>query len=254
MLLSAKNPIRVISMVPSLTETLIAAGVPVVGRTRYCLHPANIVKDIPIVGGTKQARWERIRKLNPDFIVIDKEENPQEFLANSPIQAAVVHFTSVAGAGAEFFRLAEQLDSPELQKIGLRYNKLMPKTPTDRIDEQTVPGFIKWLRQPQAPAKKAVYLIWQDPWMTISRQTFIGSALDFLGTGAWFQEFAEKYPKIELTQFDPAETLLLCATEPFPFRRKNAEILSSPFSSALVDGESLSWFGIRNLEYLERFG
>ena len=69
---------RVVSLVPSLTETLLECGVEVVGRTRFCIHPADKVADIPAVGGTKEVNWQRCLALEPDLVVMDKEENTLE--------------------------------------------------------------------------------------------------------------------------------------------------------------------------------
>ena len=70
---------RIISLVPSWTETLIESGIYPVGRTRFCIHPVGMVDKIQIVGGTKQANWELIEKLRPDLIILDREENPKDF-------------------------------------------------------------------------------------------------------------------------------------------------------------------------------
>ena len=70
---------RVVSLVPSLTETLFALGLTtkeVVGRTPWCIHPQDMVDHVMVVGGTKTPNLAKIRSLNPDLIVMDKEENP----------------------------------------------------------------------------------------------------------------------------------------------------------------------------------
>ena len=72
---------RIVSLVPSLTETLFALGLTsdeVVGRTAWCIHPKNIVDDVMVIGGTKTPNLNKIRNLEPDLIVMDKEENPLE--------------------------------------------------------------------------------------------------------------------------------------------------------------------------------
>ncbi|SVA87197.1 uncharacterized protein METZ01_LOCUS140051, partial [marine metagenome] len=63
--------VKVVSLVPSLTETLLACGVEVVGRTRYCIHPAETVRDISVVGGTKGVNWQRVSELSPDLVIMD---------------------------------------------------------------------------------------------------------------------------------------------------------------------------------------
>jgi hypothetical protein len=89
--------------------------------------------------------------------------------------------------------------------------------------------------------------------MSISQDTFIGSVFRHLGLGLWLHDFPTKYPAIDLAQFSPGETLLLCSTEPFPFGKKKQGIERSGYAAALVDGESFSWFGVRNLLFLEKF-
>ena len=72
---------RVVSLVPSLTQTLFDLGLTtdeVVGRTPWCIHPKDKVEQVMIVGGTKTPNLNKIRNLEPDLIVMDKEENPFE--------------------------------------------------------------------------------------------------------------------------------------------------------------------------------
>jgi len=71
-------------LVPSLTETLLACGVEVVGRTRYCIHPSEAVRDITVVGGTKGVDWGRVVELAPDLVVMDKDENTREMAESCP--------------------------------------------------------------------------------------------------------------------------------------------------------------------------
>ena len=68
------------SLVPSWTETLICAGVDVVGRTRFCIHPEGKVGSIAALGGTKNLKSQELMNLKPDLIILDQEENPKEFI------------------------------------------------------------------------------------------------------------------------------------------------------------------------------
>ena len=79
----------------------------------------------------------------------------------------------------------------------------------------------------------------------------MGSMLSQVGFGGRIPVFAEKYPKIDLEDFDPAKTVLLFSSEPYPFGKKTQELLSLDFPYALVDGESYSWFGLRSLRFLQ---
>ena len=99
---------------------------------------------------------------------------------------------------------------------------------------------------------QVLYVIWKDPWMGVSRDTFIGSVLDRFWWGGLLPVFPVKYPELELTKYDPARTLLLFSSEPYPFLKRRAELDGLGFPYAFVDGESLSWFGVRTLAFLER--
>ena len=89
-------------LVPSITETLIEAGVEVVGRTRFCIHPAEKIKSISIVGGTKNIDWQKVEALKADALILDKEENPQSFANNSPIPYFAYHFEDVESCAKNF--------------------------------------------------------------------------------------------------------------------------------------------------------
>src|SRR4051794_15298810 len=73
-------PKRIISLVPSQTELLFDLGLQeqIVGGTRFCIHPAEGVKDKEKIGGTKRFNMEKIRALQPDLIIGNKEENYEE--------------------------------------------------------------------------------------------------------------------------------------------------------------------------------
>ncbi|MEZ4742472.1 MAG: helical backbone metal receptor [Bdellovibrionota bacterium] len=255
---------KVVSLVPSLTETFLSVGVNVVGRTRFCCHPIDRVKSIPIVGGTKQARWVRIKELCPDLVVIDKEENPKSFSEHESFNFAITHFSSLAAAGVEFFQLADKFPPDLAEKIaviGSRYQSAYSTAQKKHMEilggveesvERAVPALLKWVKKPSKKIKQVLYLIWHDPWMTISQDTFIHSILSCLGLDVYLPRFESKYPTIELSEFDPDHTLLLCASEPFPFHKKTEIISELKYPAALVDGEVLSWFGIRNLQFMER--
>jgi hypothetical protein len=110
---------------------------------------------------------------------------------------------------------------------------------------------IEWGRRPEAPVANILYVIWKDPWMSVSKSTFIGSVLEKCGMGSYLPDFKEKYPKIELTAYSPSQTVLLFASEPYPFLRKRQDLLPIQHPHAFVEGECFSWFGVRALRFLE---
>ncbi len=241
---------RVLSLVPSWTETLLEAGVDVVGRTRFCIHPEKKVKAIPIVGGTKSWDLEKVKALRPDLILLDREENPVSMTQEAPFPWIATHVTSASEMPAELARLAEIIKAPHLNELETRWeNCLAHRAP--RPDWAQVPGLVQWVKPPHEELRQFVYLIWQKPWMAVGRETFIGSMWRILGWGDRMQNFPGKYPEVELEDFDPATTALFFSTEPYPFSRQIAEIKKLPHSTCLVDGEAFSWFGLRGLRFLE---
>jgi ABC-type Fe3+-hydroxamate transport system substrate-binding protein len=232
---------KVVSLVPSLTETLLECGVNVVGRTRFCVHPGG---DIPVVGGTKQVDWEKVKALGPDFVLFDKEENTKEMAEACPFPKLVTHVTSLASLARDLRMLAEKLGNAKLRDLAARAEKIRP---------QAGPSPIPALKTLKAPAysriKTILYLVWRDPWIAVSRDTFIGDMLAHFGRE--LPRFPERYPRISLENYDPASTLLLFSSEPYPFGHKEEEIQRLGFPSLIVDGEAFGWFGIRAINFLD---
>src|SRR4051812_32387297 len=73
------TPKRIISLVPSQTELLYDLGLrdEVVGITKFCIHPDEWFRSKTRIGGTKKYDFEKIKALNPDLIIGNKEENEQ---------------------------------------------------------------------------------------------------------------------------------------------------------------------------------
>lgn len=252
---------RVISLVPSLTETLIEAGVPVVGRTRYCLHPTEQASQIPIVGGTKDVRWSKVTPLGADLVILDREENPRRFAEQSPLPVFATHITGLENVGGELARLAEILQSPNLHRIADRWRAVRAhsRPPALLSPEfwQRFPGVIEWWKRPEEIIERVNYVIWREPWMCITPGTFIGSVLRHLGVqpavelGAEAQPSGTLYPKFDLESQVSSRTLFLFSSEPYAFANHRAELSKLNAPSALVDGEKFSWFGVRALRFLE---
>lgn len=247
-------------MVPSWTETLLHCGANVVGRTRFCIHPEAVVANIPAVGGTKDMKWELVSKLAPDLLLLDQEENPKSIQEESPIPTFVTHIEKVQDVAYELRRLGEFLGSSDskaaeqIQSLSERWDQVLKNDLTIASWRQ-FPGVMKWIREPSSSPMKAAYVIWKKPFMAASRQTFIGSMLERLGVQNVFDRssvsFAkEKYPEFAIEDLSP-DTILLFSSEPFPFAKFEKELANYALSSALVDGEVFSWFGLRSLEFLE---
>lgn len=236
---------RVISLVPSWTETLLEAGVDVVGRTRFCVHPTDRVKAIPVVGGTKDLSAEKVAALGADLVILDREENPKEFLSLLRLPYLDTHVDSVTAMAEELVRLAERLNNKNLSALAARARRVasLPPRPAPSI----IPGLRHELT-PFAPGTPVRYVIWRNPWMAAGRGTYIDSVLRQLGFVCG--ELPEgKYP--EIADGDLAEGYTLYSSEPFPFLEKREILRREGRTGAIVDGESYSWFGVRGLLFLE---
>lgn len=222
---------RIISLVPSITKTLFDLGLgnhDLVGRTKFCIHPENSVKNIPIIGGTKNLNIDKIKDLKPDLILANKEENVKEQVEEL----------------ARYFRVwvsdISTLKDNEnfLWELGMTLKK---NKEAEKINKEIETIFSQFNRK---ETKKVAYLIWQKPYMTVGGDTFINEILDKLGFENIFKD-QKRYPEINLEQLEKADYLFL-STEPFPFNETHVADLQSKLPHlkiTLVDGEAFSWFG-----------
>lgn len=243
---------RVISLVPSLTETLIECDVEVVGRTRFCIHPEKSVRNIPTVGGTKSVNWETCLKLKPDLVVMDREENTLTMAESCPVAFHATHVTSVDSVGRDLSELADKLQNCKLKSLSIDWQVLADRQNRNFAGWDNVPGIVGSFGSIES-VRKVQYMIWRDPWMTVSRSTFIGSVLVKTGLGQWLPEYAKPYPELTDTKLPEPDTFYLFSSEPFPFARHVKQLESQGFNGALVDGEFFSWFGIRSYSMLKDY-
>ncbi len=243
-----EDAVRVVSMVPSWTETLLKAGVQVVGRTRFCIHPPKMITNIPIVGGTKEVSWDLVMDLKPDLVILDQEENPIEMAEECPVPYLATHVSSLPTLQKELARLGEHFENPALIEMSVEALDIVEAPPL-KWDMQKIPGFLEWVRPPSRNYEEVLYLIWKKPWMTVSRETYIGSVLEKLGAKVVSFPEGDKYPVIEIEDFKDAFALF--SSEPFPFQKKILDLKAMDIDGAVVNGESYSWFGVRSLEFLK---
>lgn len=233
---------RVVSFVPSWTETLITAQIEVVGRTRFCIHPESAVKSIPVVGGTKNILLEQVISLKPDLVIFDKEENNQEMYqlcVEQGLNCYATHVVDLKSCGEELLQLAKLLKNNELTAWGSAYLSLK-SLPLSHFKKCILEGEF------QANITYS-YVIWKNPFMRVSPDTFIGDVLKLFGINLVTAE--KKYP--EITEDELKKTFCLFSSEPYPFAKYFAELKAQGFNGVLVDGEHLSWYGIRTLKFLQ---
>jgi len=237
---------RIVSLVPSLTELVCELGLAgeLVGRTGFCVHPQDVVRRIPKVGGTKTVNLEKIRSLEPTHVVLNMDENRKEtadelatFVPNlivthplGPLDNLVLYRQFGNTFGRE--RAAEELCA--------RFQAAYEEATATRL-----------------PDRRVLYLIWKDPWMTVSRNTYISRTLALFGLRTVPATAAERYPRLEDLRGVDADLLLL-SSEPYRFRDRHlAEVAGLTGKPALlVDGEMTSWYGpraIAGLGYLGEF-
>lgn len=247
--------VRVICLIPSMTETLIECGVNVVGRTRYCIHPEQKVKAIPVVGGTKKIHTAELMAQKPDLILLDKEENTKEMadlISSLGCQMHVIHINSLSGLAQELLELSVIFKETKLQELAERLENILQRRGREDfrrrlLDLSRIQVSESQLQGHLILPQKLNYVIWKKPWMLIGRGTFIHDVLNFAGFEL-AHDLKDKYPKV--ADLD-AGAVHLFSSEPYPFSREWGYLSKQYPQSLLVDGEKISWFGIRNLRFLQ---
>jgi ABC-type Fe3+-hydroxamate transport system substrate-binding protein len=226
---------RIISLVPSQTELLFDLGLDaeVTGITKFCVHPDSWFRSKTRIGGTKKLNIELIRKLRPDLVLANKEENLRhevDILAEEfPVWVS------------DIGNLAEALNM--IDSVGILTGK------EKKAQEISAEIKIKFASLDQTkPTIRSCYLIWKDPWMTVGGDTFISDMMDQAGYSNVFADYM-RYPEISIEQIIEKDCdLLMLSSEPFPFKEKHIAELKIKIPATkiiLVDGEMFSWYGSR---------
>ena len=230
-------PKKIISLVPSQTELLFDLGLDeeVIGITKFCIHPDEKFKAKTKVGGTKKINLEKIRSLNPDLIIGNKEENSQaqieELMDEYPVWMSDISVLEDA------LNMIEQVGiltgHPEKAK-------LMASTIKNRFDD---------LESISPNNLKTAYLIWKDPYMCAAKNTFIDAILYRAGFDNSVK--LNRYPTMSLEQLeDLAPQVIFLSSEPYPFKDEHVQEMKTMFPESkvmIVDGELFSWYGSRLL-------
>ena len=238
-------PARIVSLVPSTTETLcrLGLGEALVGITAYCREPAALLAGKTRVGGEKDPDLERIRQLRPDLVVANVEENVREHVEtlrgwSIPVWVTyprtvaegirmIADLGEVTGAHAPAAALVAELEA------------LLGGVRAATAGRPPVPVF---------------YAIWRDPYMTIGADTYIHDMLAVCGGLNVFGDREGRYPAVTLEEVRAAAPeVILLPDEPFRFRRVHLrDFTAYPEIPAvrhgrvhLVDGKPFSWHGPR---------
>ena len=239
---------RIVSLVPSLTELVCELGRAdwLVGRTGFCTHPRAALARVPKVGGTKTVNVERIRKLAPTHLIVNVDENEKptvDRLAEFVPNVIVTHPITVDDNFELYQRFGHLFDAQaRAGDLCARLERVIARTQAHHFDPLPV-----------------LYLIWNDPWMTITRDTFIARMLAQVGIEARAPAQAARYPALSLeTLAALGPQAVLLSSEPCRFRPTDREQLRSALAAGSlarvpvlgIDGEMTSWYGPRAIDGL----
>jgi hypothetical protein len=217
------------------------------------VEPGSVFILIPAVGGTKEANWDRIRELSPDLVVLDKEENTLEMADECPFPWIATHITSIETVPDAMSYLAGRINNSALADLASDWRALSLRPSIDFPGWNNLPGFISAVGEPRGQIERVEYMIWRDPWMAVSKQTFIGSVLEKTGLAGMLPNHTNPYPELDGRNLPDPKTFYLFSSEPFPFERYVDELGDLGFTGAIVDGEFYSWFGSRSYRMLKRY-
>lgn len=227
-------PKRIISLVPSITELLytLELDTETVGITKFCVHPKQWFQEKTRVGGTKNINLEKIRSLQPDLIIANKEENVQDQIVKLAVEFPVwLTDVNTFDESLKMIHQIGQLTSRE-QIANELLHRIQHNAAQFKFEERVA----------------AVYLIWKEPYMTVGGDTFINAMLDICGIDNVFQH-QNRYPEITIEDMlQSSATHLLLSSEPYPFKQQHIEHLQTllpEMKIILVDGEYFSWYGSR---------
>ena len=261
------SELRIVSLVPSITELLVDMGLGayLVGRTGFCIHPAGVVRGIPKVGGTKDVNLKKIKALQPTHVIVNVDENTlptvealREFVPHVIITHPHTPLDNIALIDqmlAEFGALSA-INSEALYAVNTCSKRLKDQINSSLKDLQNMPK----------RDQRVLYLIWRDPWMTVTRDTYISTMLGLIGWQTWPQlqggngvdtVGAARYPKLSGNEswLSDVQRVLL-SSEPYRFNESHVAQVKAWLPQAkvqLVNGEMLSWYGsraIKGLAYL----
>ena len=220
---------RVVSLVPSSTETLLTLGVDVVGCTKYCEQPT-----LTHCGGTKNPDIDAIVAIAPDLVVMDREENRLEDhdeMVAAGLTVFVSDVTDVTSALAVVRQLAEA--------VGVEYRgvRMLPRAAQEVRPTAFVP-------------------IWRRPWITISATTYGASVLDHIGIDLVDVGSPTAYPTVTLDEVaECTPDLVLVPSEPYAFGAGHVDEMHAAMPQARivhVDGQDLFWWGSRTPAAISR--
>ncbi len=264
-------PQTVVSLVPSLTESLFDLQLDdkLIGRTEYCVYPAEKVAAVPALGGTKNPDIERIIAMQPGLVLANYEENRKadvEALREAGIAVWVTFPRTIQDVFNLLWNIMHLFDSTamvaRIRLIEQIYDRLlnMAEAREDELPAVFVP-------------------VWYDPLMTANQETYLHDVLRVCGAKNVFVERERqfpleadlgeadplpdddprvqgrdrRYPRVSKAELEAAQPdVILLPDEPFAFTEAHLpffQALDVPAAADnrihLVDGSLLTWHGTR---------
>jgi ABC-type Fe3+-hydroxamate transport system substrate-binding protein len=240
----AHVPERVVSLVPSWTQTLFAlgAGESLVAATRFCVEPARELAGVPKIGGTKNPNLREIVNLRPDLVIANAEENRREDVERLREQGIAVLTTyprTVPGAVESILRMGRALGR-EAEAAALARDITL-----------TVSGIEAGLGVWSKLRLRVFCPIWKKPWMTFNADTYAHDVLRMMGFNNVYAAAGERYPRTTIEEaIEHRPDVVLLPDEPYEFDQEDIEELKALMPAALarrtilVSGRDLHWYGV----------
>jgi ABC-type Fe3+-hydroxamate transport system substrate-binding protein len=242
---------RIACLVPSITELVVALGLRdrLVARTRFCIHPAAALEAVPAVGGTKKVHLDKLRALTPTHAILNVEENTREMeqALREFVPHVIVTYPKQPEDNPPLYRLLSGIfgKEREAEALAARFDAALQRL---------------LALKPSLPPRRVLYFIWKQPWMGISRDTYIANALALLNWQVLGHRDGVDYPELALApELLAAADLVLFSTEPYAFKDADLDEFAREFDYPreklrLIDGEYTSWYGPRAIEGLDYLG
>lgn len=238
---------RIVSLVPSITELVCALDLAdeLVGRTGFCIHPREYVRRISKVGGTKTVDLIALRALAPTHVIVNVDENRLDTVEAMREFVPSIIVTHPFGPldNLPLYRLLGGIFDREAraEKLCREFTGALPDYRGDDVRE------------------RVLYLIWREPWMTVSSDTYIARTLAAFGWRTWASPRPQRYPELALEECRGKIDRVLLSSEPYAFRERHVAEVERALPGMrvdLIDGEMVSWYGSRaiaGMRYLAEF-
>lgn len=242
----ADDRARIVSLVPSITELLfdLELGAQVAGRTAFCVHPREALRDVPKVGGTKDVDLARLRALAPTHVIVNVDENTRDCV--DALHGFVPHVIVTHPNAPEDNRALYRL-------IGALFDRRKPAEALCLALDAEL-AHCAALLAAGLRRERVLYLCWKDPWMAVASDTYIARTLAAVGWdvlhGPGGFAGAARYPQVVLDDAVPQVERVLLSSEPFLFTEAHVHALAARYPSVAVqwiDAEMASWYGSRSI-------